>query len=94
MATYGIRVQAAVAASGSGAAIYTCPANSYAILNMGYQFVSGSAQIRVGNEITAVYSASLATPVQIVVGPGQSVELVNLSGTPGTVYLSGVEFSG
>lgn len=83
-----IKVSAAVANSRtSSGTIYTCPANSYAILN---------AYIAVANDSIAVGGVTALTDTAnnimktIYVGPSQTV--VTTHGGSGLITVSGVEF--
>lgn len=90
MATYGsgLRVSAAVAASGTTGTIYTCSSGSYAILNLYVPPSTGSAAtVTVGGR--NVYSGVTGAAMQIYVGPSQSVAVTSPSVT---CEVSGVEF--
>lgn len=83
-----IKVSAAVANSRtSNGTIYTCPANSYAILNA--YIATTNDTISVGG-VLVLYDAAANIMKTIYVGPGQSV--VTAHGASGLITVSGVEF--
>lgn len=98
MATYtnAIAVSGAVAATNSGGTLYTCPANSYAIINVYAAFtglLGGSISVG-GQTYPMVFSngsggSGAVWTLTFHVGPGQAV--VNTGG--GTVAISGVQFT-
>lgn len=99
MATYSnnttLKVSAAVSAASNSAAasgtIYTCPANSYAELNLCMLWVAGVHNVTVaGQRVNAINSASYTIP--IIVGPGQAVAYTNTISSGNVAYVSGVEF--
>lgn len=78
-------VSGAVAASGTGnATLYTCPSDSYAIIQY---YSGGTGSLSVGGQ--QVFTAA-ADYRGIYVGPGQAVALIGASGTH---RISGVEFT-
>lgn len=92
MATYGggIKISSAIATSkNSTGAIFTLSSGQYAIVNVGVSISSGSVTITVGGEQVISLSGSLTTPVNVYVGPSQSLSISALSGTV-TVFASGV----
>lgn len=94
MATYtkGLSVSAAVAAGPGAGTLYTCPANSYAILNLHLgtpatdSVTVGGISVYVGAAITTNIKDNYMSSI-IYVGPGQSVVAA------GIVSISGVQFT-
>jgi hypothetical protein len=87
------KVSAAVdASSSSSTTLYTCPANSYAILNLFVEYSSGTVIVTVaGNRVLLnTTTADLNTVKTIYVGPAQAVACTITS--TATVYINGVEF--
>lgn len=86
MATYSKApyISAAVAASGNNSStIYTCPANSYAMLNaLSY---GGNQEATVGGKIILVGTSV----INIYVGPGQAV-VADTTSTGNALHISGV----
>ncbi len=96
-----IKVSTAIAAaSNSGGTLYTCPASSYAILNISV-YSDTACRVTVGGstviagDTTGVGSTAFKTDTNrrsftVYVGPGQAVAWTE-SGTSG-IDVSGVEF--
>lgn len=81
-------VSAAVAASGTNnSTIYTCPANSYAILNVTAN--GGFIYISIGGQLSYLPSLDMK---QIYVGPSQAV-VADTTSTGNTLHISGVQFT-
>jgi hypothetical protein len=86
-------VSAVATASGT---MYTCPANSYAIINVLVTSASESdGEVQVDGRtvsLAQIVSAGYSrVAVTAHVGPGQVVSFVKNSGSP-TAYISGVQF--
>lgn len=101
MSTYSnnttLKVQAAIGASLTGnGTLYTCPANSYAIVN--FTNVGGTSGFQLLLDSKVVFTGFMSSPsavegsrpVQIYVGPGQS--LVTSGGGGQNAHVTGVEF--
>lgn len=96
MPTYGkaYEVNGAVAARDTGASgtLYTCPAASFAILNL-YVGNAAGPTITVGaKEVSVGSGPGTFGTTQIYVGPGQSVAFTGNSGS-NVIAVSGVEFT-
>lgn len=100
MATYSgnstIKVNGAVSGyqtrgSTGSTAVYTAPANGYALVNIRFAWSGGTHELRIGGRTLGTTSGSTFTGV--TVGPGQSVEVFN-AGVGGSceAWVSGVEF--
>lgn len=94
-----IKISAAVAQNATATSVYTCPANSYAILNAAVTTATNAGTITVGGQAVITFSASALFPnptasagaVQctLYVGPGQTVAV---TGTSNVIRVAGVEF--
>ena len=85
----------------SATTIYTCSANSYALVNLG-STAGAQFTVQIGGRTVAVLSGTAgtglgcvgtagSTPSQgFIVGPSQAVAISSY--TSGTLYISGVEF--
>lgn len=95
-----IKINAAVSASntsitsGSFTTVYTCPANSYSIVNI--RLVPGTTNVsfRVGGQDISGTQTSAQTYLGVYVGPGQTVQANNPAVIGNAaIYVSGVEFT-
>jgi hypothetical protein len=86
-----IKISAAISnqVTNSGT-LYTCPANSYAIVNLAYDWTAASCFFQVAGRTVGFITGADATVGPIYVGPGQAVTIT--AGASGTGYISGVEF--
>lgn len=82
-----IKISAAVSATTTTTGtLYTCAANSYAILNI---HSVGAISYTIASRVYTMTAGQ--PPVQIYVGPSQAVA-VTVNGSSATVSLTGVEF--
>ena len=88
-----LKVSTAIAASTtSTGTLYTCSANSYALINL---YSSNAVTVTIGGQtiFAAVSPSSTNFPgTGYVVGPSQAVA-VTVNGTSATVTITGVEFA-
>jgi lipoate-protein ligase B len=92
MATYSsnttIKIQTAISNSTTSGTLYTCPANSYAIVQVSYNGNSADVLSIGGQDL--VKSGNSGQFTGIYVGPGQAV--IYMPNISGTGKISGVEF--
>lgn len=91
-----IKISAAVSNSissgaSSSATLYTCPANSYALVQLACSAFGANGTFTVGGRVICTFAAVSATPIWAYVGPSQVVQ-VSSSGAANTGTISGVEF--
>lgn len=101
MATYSentsIKIQAPISQNGSASlsasTLYSCPANSYAIVTLQIAGVA-SGVIKVGGKVFMVGPGGVGFTLLtgVYVGPGQTVVIEENTGGSVTGFVSGVEF--
>jgi hypothetical protein len=94
MATYtnAPAVSAAVSATASASGtLFTCAANSYAVINVHYDGTGGGVSVTIGGRRLVLTTSAVGLLTNVYVGPGQAVAIV--VGAAGTVEISGTQYT-
>ena len=87
----GIKVNAAVSASGSSGTLYTAPANSYAMVTI-YSPAGGAnaSSLTIGGLVMVPTNTAEVRLAPVFVGPGQVISATAVAGTGNAYRIVGV----